>query len=63
MFLAIFNGRVSEKSNSIDLPDCEYEEVLKMLWYMYSGEAELKESNVMQVLYRCREKIHPTLAC
>ena len=60
VFLAMFNGAVSETSDY--LPYCEYEGVLKMLRYMYSGEVELKESNVMQVLYVAKKYILPSLA-
>ena len=62
VFFAMFNGELSEKSDSIDLPDCEYEGVLEMLRYMYSGEVELEESNVMQVLYVAKKYILPSLA-
>ena len=62
VFFAMFNGELSEKSDSIDLPDCEYEGVLKMLRHMYSGQVELNESNVMQVLYAAKKYILPSLA-
>jgi len=51
VFYAMFCGEMAEKSDSIDLPDCEYEGVLEMLRYLYSGRVWLNESNVMQVLY------------
>ena len=62
VFFAMFNGELSEKSDSIDLPDCEYEGVLEMLRYTYSGEVELNESNVMRVLYVAKKYILPSLA-
>ena len=62
VFFAMFCGKMAEKSDSVDLPDCEYEGVLEMLRYMYSGKAELKESNVMQVLYVAKKYILPSLA-
>ena len=62
VFFAMFNGELSEKSDSIDLPDCEYVGVLEMLRYMYSGVVELNESNVMQVLYVAKKYILPSLA-
>ena len=43
VFFAMFCGEMADKSDSVDLPDCEYEGVLEMLRYMYSGVAELKE--------------------
>jgi len=51
VFFAMFCGELAEKSDSVDLPDCEYEGVLGMLRYLYSEKVELNESNVMQVLY------------
>ena len=51
VFFAMFCGELAEKSDSVDLPDCQYEGVLEMLRYMYSGKARLNENNVMQVLY------------
>ena len=51
VFFAMFYGEMAEKSDSVDLPDCEYEGVLEMVRYMYSGRAILNANNVMQVLY------------
>ena len=62
VFYAMFCGEMAEKSNTIDLPDCEYEGILEMLRYMYSHEVELHESNVLQVLYVAKKYILPSLA-
>jgi len=62
VFFAMFCGEMAEKSDSIDLPDCEYEGVLEMLRYLYSDEVKLNESNVMQVLYVSKKYILPSLA-
>ena len=62
VFFAMFCGEMAEKSDSIDLPDCEYEGVLEMLRYMYSEDVKLNESNVMQVLYVAKKYILPSLA-
>ena len=62
VFFAMFYGEMAEKSDSVDLPDCEYEGVLEMLRYMYSGEVELNESNVMQVLYVAKKYLVNSLA-
>ena len=51
VFFAMFCGKMAEKSNAVELPDCEYEAVLEMLRFMYSEKVELNESNVMQVMY------------
>ncbi|XP_078344856.1 BTB/POZ domain-containing protein 6-B-like [Oculina patagonica] len=62
VFFAMFCGQLAEKSDSVVLPDCEYEGVMEMLRYMYSGEAKLNENNVMQVLYVAKKYILPSLA-
>ena len=51
VFFAMFCGEMAEKSDSVELPDCEHKAVLEMLRFMYSEKVELNESNVMQVLY------------
>ena len=51
VFFAMFCGKMAEKSDSVELPDCEHKAVLEMLRFMYSEKVELNESNVMQVLY------------
>ena len=58
----VFCGKMALQSTSVDLPDCEYEGVLEILRYMYSGEAELNENNVMQVLYVAKKYIVKSLA-
>ena len=44
VFFAMFCGELAENSDSVDLPDCEYEGVLGMLRYLYSEKVELNES-------------------
>ena len=61
VFFAMFCGKMAEKSDTIDLPDCEYEGVLEMLRYLYSEEVKLNESNVMQVLYVAKKYILSSL--
>ena len=62
VFFAMFYGEMAEKSDSVYLPDCEYEGLLEMLRYMYSEKAELNESNVMQVLYVAKKYLVNSLA-
>lgn len=62
VFCAMFCGKMAEKSDYIDLPDCEYEAVLEMLRYLYSEEVHLSECNVMPVLYVAEKYILPSLA-
>jgi len=62
VFFAMFCGEMAEKSDSIDLPDCEYEGVCEMLRYVYSKEVKLNENSVMQVLYVAKKYILPSLA-
>ena len=62
VFFAMFCGELAERSDSIDLLDCEYEGVMEMLRYMYSGKAEINENNVMQVLYVTKKYLVDSLA-
>ena len=62
VFFAMFCGKMAEKSDSVELPDCEYEAVLEMLRYMYSEKVKLKESNLMQVLYVAKKYLVRSLA-
>ena len=61
VFFSMFYGELADKSDSVDLPDCEYEGVLEMLRYTYSGKAKLNKNNVMQVLYVAKKYILPSL--
>ena len=58
----MFCGEMADKSESIDLPDCDYEGVFEMLRYLYSEEVKLNESNVMQALHVTKKYILPSLA-
>ena len=62
VFFAMFCGKMALRAKSVDLPDCDYEGVLEMLRYMYGGQAELNESNVMPVLYVAKKYIVTSLA-
>lgn len=61
VFFAMFFGDLAEKTNSIDLPDCEYESLLELFRFMYCDEVKLNEGNVMQVLYLAKKYILPSL--
>lgn len=62
VFFAMFCGDLADRSESVYLPDCEYEGVLEMLRYIYGGEPELNESNVMEVLYVAKKYLVNSLA-
>ena len=62
VFHAMFYGKMAETTDSVELPDCEYESVLEMLRYLYSDRAELNGSNVMQVFYLAKKYMVPSLA-
>ena len=51
MFFAMLCGKKAETTDTIELPDCDYESLLELFRFMYSDEANLSGSNVMQVLY------------
>ena len=62
VFYAMFYGQMAETTDSIELPDCEYESLLEMFRYLYSDKVNLSGSNVMQVLYLANKYIVPSLA-
>ena len=62
VFEAMFYGELAETRDSIELPDCEYENLLELFRYMYSDEANLSGSNVMGVLYLAKKYMVPSLA-
>ena len=62
VFEAMFYGELAETTDSVELPDCEYESLLELFRYMYSDEVNLSGSNVMGVLYLAKKYIVPALA-
>ena len=62
VFEAMFYGVLAETTDSIELPDCEYESLLELFRYMYSDEVNLSGSNVMAVLYLAKKYMVPSLA-
>ena len=62
MFEAMFYGELAETTDSIELPDCEYESLLELFRYMYSDEVIVSGSNVMGMLYLAKKYMVPLLA-
>ena len=62
VFFAMLCGKMAETSDSIELHDCDYESLLELFRFMYSDEANLSGSNVMQVLYLAKKYMVPSLA-
>ena len=62
VFEAMFYGELAEKSDTIELPDCDYDSLLELFRYMYSDGVNLSGSNVMGVLYLAKKYIVPSLA-
>lgn len=62
VFEAMFYSELADSSDSIELPDGEYESVLELFRYLYSDEVKLNGSNVMGVLYLAKKYIVPSLA-
>ena len=61
VFEAMFYGELAETTDSIELPDCEYESLLELFRYIYSDEVNLSGSNVMGVLYLAKKYMVPSL--
>jgi len=62
VFYAMFYGQMAKTTDSIELPDCDYEGLLELFHFMYTDEANLSGGNVMQVLYLANKYMVPSLA-
>ena len=62
VFFAMFYGQMAETTDTIHLPDCEYESLLELFRFLYSDEVNLSGGNVMQLLYLANKYIVPSLA-
>jgi len=62
VFEAMFYGELAETTDSIELPDCDYDSLLELFRYMYSDKVILSGSNVMGVLYLAKKYMVPSLA-
>ena len=62
VFYTMFYGQMAETTDSIEVPDCDYESLLEMFRYLYSDKVNLSGSNVMQVLYLANKYMVPSLA-
>ena len=62
VFEAMFYGELAETRDSIELSDCEYENLLELFRYMYSDEANLSGSNAMGVFCLAEKYMVPSLA-
>jgi len=62
VFEAMFYGELAETRDSIELPDCDFENLLELFRYMYSDDVNLSGSNVMGVLYLAKKYMVPSLA-
>ena len=61
VFCAMFYGKMAESTDSITLPDCEYDSLLEFFRYLYIDEVNLTGSNVMHVLYLAKKYMVPSL--
>ena len=61
VFYVMFYGALAETTDSVELPDCDYESLLELFRYLYSDEVNLSESNVMQVSYVAKKYMVPSL--
>ena len=62
VFEAMFYGELAETTDSIELPDCEYDSLLELFRFLYSDEVDLNGSNVMGVFYLAKKYMVPSLA-
>ena len=61
VFCAMFYGKMADSTDSITLPDCEYDSLREVFRFLYSDEVNLTGSNVMHVLYLAKKYMVPSL--
>ena len=61
VFFAMFYGQMAETTDSIELPDCDYESLLELFRYFYSDELDLSGNNVIQISYLAKKYMVPSL--
>ena len=62
VFENMFYSELAETRDCIQLPDCEYDDLLEFFRYMYSDEVYLNGSNVLGVLCLAKKYVVPSLA-
>ena len=62
VFEAMFYGELAETTDSIELPDCDYDSLLELFRYMYSDEVNLSGSNVLGAFYLAKKYMVLSLA-
>ena len=62
VFFAMFYGQLADTTDTIELPDCDFESLLELFRYLYSDNVNVTGNNVMQVLYLAKKYMVPSLA-
>ena len=62
VFEAMFYGDLAETKDTIELPDCDYGNLLELFRFMYSDKVNLSGSNVMGVLYLAKKYMVSSLS-
>ena len=61
VFYAMFYGELAQTKDSVEISDCEYENLLELLHFIYSDEVNLTPDNVMQLMYLAKKYMLPSL--
>ena len=62
VFHAMFYGELGEAKDFVEISDCKFENLLELLRFTYSDEANLSLNNVMELLYLAKKYMLPSLA-
>lgn len=62
VFFAMFYGQLVDPTDTVELPDCDFESLLELFRYLYTDNVNLTGNNVMQVLYLAKKYMVPSLA-
>lgn len=61
VFFAMFYGQLVDPTDTIELPDCDFESLLELFRYLYTDNVNLNGNNVMQVMYLAKKYLVPSL--
>lgn len=61
VFFTMFYGQMAETTDSIELPDCDYESLMEFFRFLYSDDAHVRRDVVIPLMYLAKKYMVPAL--
>ena len=61
VLFSMFDGKLAEKKDRVEIDDCEYESFLELLRFIYSDKTNMNSGNVMKLLCLATKYMLPSL--